>query len=188
MQQPDTELDGDTETFETMVAGLVKNIFGPGEKGIKDQLKQSKDLPFDIGNLTYTMVDAAADQAGKAGREFDLDMLMGVSAEVIDSLLQIAEAIGLIEAADDEEMREDCMMNAIQAYLTAGEASPEEQEAAKQMLAQMEDDGTVAASTGTISAIGARHGVDPFADDPVDAPPSAGQPPPEPPRTGLMQE
>lgn len=80
------------------------------------------------------------------------------------------------------------MMNAIQAYLTAGEASPEEQEAAKQMLAQLEDDGSVSESTGMISAIGARHGVDPFADDPVDAPPSAGQPPPEKPRPGLMQE
>lgn len=186
--QQDTELDADTETFETMVAGLVKHIFGAGEKGIKDQLKASKDLPLDIGNLTYTMVDAAADQAGKAGREFDLDMLMGVSAEVIDSLLQLAEAIGLIESADDDELREDAMMNAVKAYLTAGEASPEEQEAAKQMLAQMSDDGMVDEAEGTIAAMGARHGQDPFADDPVDAPPQPGQPPPEKPRPGLMQE
>jgi hypothetical protein len=184
-------MDPDTETFETMTAGLVKHIFGAGEKGIIEHLRKSQDLPKDIGVMAYTMTSAAAEQGKNAGKEIDLEMALGVAAEVIDSLLQVAEAMGLIESADDEAMRDDAMLAAVEAYSSSGEVSPEEQEAAQQMLAQMTDDGSVDEAVATIGAIGKRRGEDPFADDePVDEAAPAGQPPAQgaAPRAPLMQE
>lgn len=196
MERQDMDIDADQETFETMVAGLVKHIFGQGEAGIRKQLEASQDMPRDIGSLAYTMVGAAAAQAEDAGREIDLDMVMGVAAEVIDSIMQLGEAIGVIEDADDDDLRGEAMMRAVEAYIMSGEASPEEQEAARQMLAQMSEDGEFDEAQGYVAELGQKSGMDPFADDepaapgaPVDAAASAGQPPAENagPRPALMQ-
>lgn len=197
-QQPmeDTEVDGAQETFETMVAGLVKHIFGAGEQGIRQQLKGSQDIPRDVGSLTYTMVAAAAAQAEDAQREVDLDMLFGVCAEVIDSLLQLAEAIGVIETADDDAMRAGAMVRAVEAYIASADTTPEEAEAAKQMLAQFSDSGETQEAASYIKTLGEEQGVEPFAQQPqapggppVDGAAPAGQPPSGTgrPRAALMQ-
>ncbi len=199
MEPMEEEIDADTETVETMTAGLIKHIFGKGEEGIKEQLSKSQDLPRDIGSLAYTLVDAAADQATKAGREFDLDMLMGVVTEIIDSVMQLAEALGVIDDADDDELREFALMSAVEAYIASGEPSPDEVEAAKQMLAGMSESGDVDEAASTLKRMGASRGEDPFAEDapaegappeaPVDAPPEGMQPPGNAPiRPALMQE
>lgn len=191
MEQQNEAMDPEVETFETMTAGLVKHIFGAGEKGIVEHLRKSQDLPKDIGAMAYTMTGAAVEQAKGAGRDVDMEMALGVAAEVIDSLLEVAEAMGIIEAADDEDMRDDAMLAAVEAYMMSGDATPEEQEAAQQMLAQMTEDGSVDEAAATISAIGQRRGEDPFADDaPVDEGAPAGQPPAQgaAPRAPLMQE
>lgn len=188
----DIEIDEETATYEQMVGGLLKHIFGPAEKGILNQLKQSENLAQDIGAMTYTLVNEAAQQGEQAGREMTLDILMGVATEVIDSLMMMAEAAGLIDDPEDEAMKEDAMMMAVKSYLMNAEPGSEEQEAAKQMLRAMKDEGMFAEAEQTIAAMGARHGVDPFADDdgvPGVDPAAAGmQPPAQPaaPRRQIM--
>lgn len=182
------QLDPDREIFEQIVAGLIKHIFGKGEEGIKAKLRESQDLPRDIGSLTFTMVEQATLQAKDAGVELDMDILMGVAAEIIDSLLQLAEAIGLIETADDDDLREESMMSAVEAYITMANPSEEERQAAQQLLDQMSESGEVDEAASVIQQIGKKRGIDPFEEsvavDSGGAPaqPAAGQP------RQLMQE
>lgn len=184
MQDP--EIDLDTETFETMFSGLVAHIHGPAEKDIVALLKRSKNLPQDVGAMTMSLVQVAAEQATQAGREFDIEMLLGVATEVIDTIYGIAESIGVIEDAQDEQMLGETLMAAVQLYAQTAEPGSDEQEAAQQALQQMMDDGTFDEARGTIAKMGAKQGVDPFADDDgvagVDPRASGGQPAPQPAR------
>ncbi len=159
------DIDVDTETFEAMVAGLNRHIFGAAEADILRALRESQDIASDVGMMALTLVQTAAEQAEQAGREFDVDMLIGVATEVIDSLLEMAEAAKLIEDAKDEELLEDALFAAVQAYATTAEPNSDEAEAAQQMLQQMADDGMLDEAQGVVAKMGARHGVDPFADD-----------------------
>lgn len=177
MQPQGAGVDVDTETFETMVAGLIEHIFGPAEKDMKSMLLNSKDVGQDIGAATLALVQSAAEQAGQAKRDFDLDMLLGVATEVIDSLMGMAESLGVIESADDDDVRSDALLTAVNGYIATLEPGSEEREAAKQVLQQMMDEGMVGEAESTIAEMGKRRGVDPFAEDEgLDQQPSPQQP------------
>lgn len=189
MATKDPEIDDDTEVAEEMIAGLTRHIFGAGEQGIIARLKEgASDLGNTIGTLTYTMVEEGARQAAEAGKQFDQETLLEVASKIIDDLLEMSEAIGLIDNADDDVLREDAMMAAMQAYAMNNESSPDQQEAAAQQLAMMQEDGTYDEGIATIAEMGKRRGIDPFADDqpppgagqPVDAAQGGGQPAPQP--------
>jgi hypothetical protein len=186
MEMRDGETDAATETFETMVAGLKQHIFGPAEKGILDALKASQNIAKDVGAMALTLVQTAAEQAEQAGREYDLDMIMGVATEVIDDILELAEAAGIVEDSKDEALLEDSLFSAVEAYAQTVEPNSEEAEAAAQMLQQMADEGMVGEAESVIANMGARQGVDPFADDDgvqgVDPRAQAPQPAPQPTR------
>ncbi len=176
--------DPDTETFETMVAGLLEYIYGKGEKGIRKQLKDAKNLPQTVGLAAFHLVKSAADQATQAGHEFDLDMVMGVATEVIDSLFKMAAALKL-KVGDPEQANAEALFTAVQAYQQTAKPGSEEQESAKAMLAQMQQEGMVDEGAATLQELGAKAGVDPFADA------NAAQAPPQTPmaqgvRAGLM--
>jgi len=129
-------LDADTDTFETMVAGLIEFIYGQGQKGIAKQLKSAKNLPQTVGMVTLQLVKTAADQATAAGREFDLDMILGCATEIIDSLFQMARALKL-DVGDPEQAGAEALFVAIQAYQASTPPGSEEQEAAKAMPASV---------------------------------------------------
>ena len=149
--------------FEEMVAGLRDHIFGGAEESIRAKLRQSQDIHQDIGSMALALVMEAGKQADAAGVDADFEMLLSVGTEVIGDLLDVAEAMGLIDkVTDDDAMK--AMMVAVRAYLMSADVSPEEQEAAKQQLQQMQVEGDVDAVAGDIAALGEREGVDPFAD------------------------
>jgi hypothetical protein len=173
--------DADTQTFKQMVNGLVGHMFGAGEEGIKKRLRDgAQQLPQTMGTLALTMIEEATRQADEAGAQYDTDMLLGVASEVIDNLIDMADAMGLIEGTSDDNLREDAMMHAVESYAMTAEPGSEEQEAAQQMLQQFQQDGTMAEAEATIAEMGKRRGVDPFSDGdaPVDGGQSAGQPAP----------
>jgi hypothetical protein len=173
-------LDADTDTFETMVAGLIEFIYGQGQKGIAKQLKSAKNLPQTVGMVTLQLVKTAADQASAAGREFDLDMVLGCATEIIDSLFQMARALKL-DVGDPEQAGAEALFVAIQAYQASTPPGSEEQEAAKAMLAQMQQDGSVDEGVAALQEMGAKAGVDPFAaEEPQQTPLAQGV------RAGLM--
>lgn len=149
--------------FEEMVAGLRDHIFGAAEGSIRAKLRQSQDIHQDIGSMALAMVMEAGKQAGSAGIDADFEMLVSVGTEVISDLLEVAEAMGLIDkVTDDDAMK--AMMVAVRAYLMSADVSPEEQEAAKAALQQMQLDGSVDEVAGRIQRLGEQEGVDPFAE------------------------
>jgi uncharacterized protein with beta-barrel porin domain len=170
----------ETDTFENMVAGLIEHMYGPAEAGILKQLKAAKNPAKEAGNITMLMVQEAASQAEAAGREFDMDMLLGVATEVIDSLLKMAQA-AKVKIADEEDFRSEALFSAVQAYVASKPPGSEEQEAAKAMLAEMQANGMVDEGAAELQRLGQKHGVDPFAQKPPQQKPMAQAV-----RTGLM--
>lgn len=183
--------DDGQATFEKMTAALIKHIFGAGEQGIREQLQSSQDLPKDIGTLAYTLVEQGSKQAAEARVDLDLDIVFGVATEVIDSLMQLAEAIGVLESADDQDVREQSLIYAVNAYLALAKPGPEEREAAMQMLEQLSQSGEVDQAAKTLQEVGKKAGVDPFAQQPAPVDGAGGPPQPaeQPgrPRPQLMQ-
>lgn len=158
--------DPDTEQYETLVAGITEHIYSDAVlPKIQQQLKQSQDLPKDIGSLTLSLIMAGADQANQAGQELGLDVLMGAATEVIDSFIKIAEASG-VDTGNLDDLREASLYAALEAYGTLSTTSPEEQDAAKQMLAQMQQDGTVQSAADHLQQRGQQVGVSPPAPRP----------------------
>lgn len=159
-------VDAETQTFETMLAGLLEHMHGPARKGIVKQLKSAKDddgAAQVIGRIAYTLTAEAQKQALEAQQETDIDMLLGVVTELIDSLLRLSQSVGG-RAKDDDETREKCLMYALQAYLTLANPSDEERQIAMEALQEMGANGMVAEGMSQIQGIGKRHGVDPFAE------------------------
>lgn len=151
------------EVFEQMVSALRDHIFGAAEEGIRAKLRQSQDIHDDIGSMALAMVMEAAKQAGQAGVDVDFDMLMSVGTEVIEDLLDVAEAMGLLKKVGEDDMMK-ATMSAVRAYLMSADVPPEEQEAARQQLQQMQVEGDVDAVAGEIDRLGKKEGVDPFAE------------------------
>ena len=179
---PAENQQGDQDTFENMVAGLTEFIFGKGKQGIVDQLRASKDIPQTIGEIAFSLLTEAGKQAEESSTDIDMDILLGVASEVIDSLIRMVDALK-IDAPEDDAIREQAMIVAVQSYLSTAKPGSDEQEAAKQVLMQMQSSGTVDEGAAQLKEMGARRGVDPFAEQ---APPEQAPPEQTPPQAPLM--
>jgi hypothetical protein len=162
MQGEEVPTEQETVTFETMTAGLKEYIFGPATDKILAQLKEGKNPAQAAGNITLLLVQEAAKQAEAAQQEFDMDMLLGVATEVIDALMQLAQA-GKVKIADPETFMAEALLTAVQGYAATTPPGSEEQAAAQEMLAQMQQDGTVEQGAAELQRLGQKAGVDPFA-------------------------
>ena len=147
-------VDPDEALFEEISAGLITYIFGKGEQSISKQLMEAQELGDTIGQITMTLVKEGMDQASGAGKELDLDIIMGVATEVIDSLIQLADALKL-DVGDVEQLQAHSLIAAVNAYIMTANPSPEEREAAMFMLEQMEQDGTVDEGADQLDQMGA---------------------------------
>lgn len=162
--EPDDEASPEeTEAYETMVSGLRNHIFGTAEESIRNKLRESKDPVTEIGNMMLALVMEAASQANQAGVETSFELLVSVGTEVIDDLLELAEAMGVVKAITDDD-REKALFTAVQGYLVSADVPPEEQELAKEQLAEMHASGEVDRVAAHVRERAIREeGVDPFA-------------------------
>lgn len=151
--------DPDNETFETMLAGLREHLFGKGEQGVVQRMTESQDPAKTLGEIVFVMVKEAADQAGQAGRDIDMDILMGVATELIDDISELMEAAG---TPIDEKARGDALLYAQQFYVESADLSEDDINAAKQSLASMHEGGEVDEAVSYIQQRGTEEGVDPF--------------------------
>lgn len=155
-------VDPDEALFEEISAGLITYIFGKGEQSISKQLMEAQELGDTIGQVTMTLVQEGMTQASSAGKELDMDIIMGVATEVIDSLIQLADALKL-DVGDVEQLQAHSLIAAVNAYIMTASPTPEEREAAMFMLEQMEQDGTVDEGADQLDKLGAEmpEGMDP---------------------------
>lgn len=194
MEAIEQEVDAAEATVEKAYAGITNHIFGEGEEGIVQRMRESEaNIAEAVGTIAFAYVSETIRQGESSGMELGQDELLGIATLVIDNLLQLAESYDLIPSADDDKLRNESMKVAMEAYVMSaedGENSPEEREAARQMLEQMANEGLVDEAARTIGAMGEEQGIDPFADDPpapapgvqsaaVDATTGGGQPAPQ---------
>jgi hypothetical protein len=152
----------DDAIFQQMTAKLLDYIFDKGEEAISGKLKGASDLGEEIGMTTFTLVSEASRQAEEAGKDIDMDIIFGVATHVIDALIELADALGL--QPDENAIREDAMIVAVQSYVQSMPPDSEQAEAAQMMLAEMAGD--IPEAEAMLSRAGQRHGVDPFAPPP----------------------
>jgi hypothetical protein len=157
---PEAEDPQAEQQYETILAGLLEFVFGKGRAGIEKQINDAENVAEVVGTITYTLIEEASKQAQQAQQDLDMDVMFGVAAELIDSLLRMAEKMG--KEVDPEASREEAMMAALQAFLMTAKADPEQQEIARQMLAEMASEGDTDMAASELQRMGAKAGVDPF--------------------------
>lgn len=151
--------DPDTETFETMVAGLRDHVFGKGEEPIVKRMQEADDPGRVMGEIVFALVSEAAKQAEQAGRELDMDILMGVATELIDDLTELMAAHG-VELTDKQ--REYALLVAQQLHVESSEPSDDDRNIAKQQLAEFKQGGEMDSAVQYVQQRGAEEGADPF--------------------------
>lgn len=155
------EADPDTQTFEAMVSGLRDHIFGKGEQGIVERLKEASgtNLVQALGEITFALVHEAAKQAEEAGRYLDMDILMGVATEVLDDLADLCNASGI---SVTDQNKQDALLVSSRLYSQTVDPSDENREAAKADLAEQKRSGEVDRAVEYIQKRGMEEGADPF--------------------------
>lgn len=174
-EQPGNDA-ADAETVDTMAAGLLEHLTGPAGDAATKRIKKAKNPAQEVGRITLDYVKLAAEQAQEAGREVDLDMLLGVATEVAEALMLLAKKAG-VKVPDEEQFMAEAIITAVQSYAATVPPGSEEQEAAKAMLAEMQASGMVDQGAAELQRLGKKAGVDPFAQAQQEQPP---------PQAGLM--
>lgn len=152
-------VDPDEQTFTQMVAGLRDHIFGKGEQGIVKAMTEADDPGRVCGEIVFALVQEAAKQASQSGREFDIEMLLGVATEAIDDISELMAAHG-VEMTEQE--REFALLFAQQLYIETSNPSEDDRAAAKQELARMKETGEVDTAVEYVQQRGTEAGADPF--------------------------
>lgn len=153
------QADPDADTFVTIVAGLREHVFGKGEAGIVRAIQQADDRGRVLGEVVFALMQEAATQAEQAGRELDMNILMGAATELIDDISELMLAYD-IDLTDKE--RESALLYANQLYMDTYQPSPEDQQIAKQQLAQFYQEGAVHQTAAYVQKRGMESGADPF--------------------------
>ena len=157
--QPQVGVDPDEQTYTMLVAGLRTHIFGKGEAGIVKAITNADQIGRVVGEVVFALVKEAATQASKANRDLDLDILMGVATEVIDDITELMAGHG-VEISEKD--REFALMYAQQLYVESSDPTDDDREAAKSLLRDLKQDGSVDQAVSYVQQRGAEEGVDPF--------------------------
>lgn len=155
------QADPDAVTFTTMVAGLRKHIFGAGEAGIVKAMTEADQPGRVLGEVVFSLLFEAGKQAQQAGRDLGMDILIGVATEVIDDICELMAAHGM-QISDNDKQFALLYAQALYTQKVAGSATPDDRNAAKAMLAQQKQDGSLDTAVSYVQQKGMEAGVDPF--------------------------
>lgn len=151
--------DPDAEVFAQISAALRAHVFGQGEQGILSAIKEADDKGRVCGEIVFALVREAATQAEEAGKELDMNILMGVATELIDDISDLLEAHGM--PLSDQE-REYALLFAQQLYVDNSNPDNDDRNAAKQALSMYREEGAVDTAVKYVQQRGTEAGVDPF--------------------------
>lgn len=150
------------DLYETLLAGLLDWVWGKGQADIQRQLQQATPdtLATVIGHIVYALVQQGAEQGHAAGHDFDMDMLLGVATELIESLEKMAGAMNM--QFDAQAVALQALTQALNDYADSLPDGSQAQQDAREALKQLSQQDLNDAGS-TLSEIGQRNGVDPFA-------------------------
>lgn len=119
---------------------VEQHIHGEGRDQILQALEQKPDADG-MAEIAYSLVRMMAEQAEGEGTPLELDVLMGVVTETIDTLIEILVAMG--QAEDSDELREETLIKVMLLHMRAVENDPEEVIAAQEILEELQGDGSM---------------------------------------------
>lgn len=152
--------DQDAEVVVRIVAGLRNHIFGKGEEGIVNRLRESGDeIGRVVGEIVFTLLKEAAAQAVKAGNEITVDLMIVAATELIDDLTELMAAHG---RQLTDKQREYALLVAQQLYLESTEVSEDDRLAAQQQLGNYKQGGQLDKAVSYVQQRGMEAGSDPF--------------------------
>lgn len=165
----------DRKLFETLLAGLLDWMWGKGKPDIQRQIQQATPdtLPTVIGHITFALVQQGAEQGHAAGHTFDMEMLVGVATELIESLEKMAAAMNI--QFDAQAVALQAMTQALNDFAESLPDGSQAQQDAREAIKDFTPEEFNEAA-GTLREIGQRNGVDPFAQQGGQQP-SGGQAP-----------
>ena len=102
----------ETELFDTLVMDSMEYVHGIATEEIVKILENSTDTTRSIATIVYKSVRGVAEKnQASAQIEMDMDMMMGLTAETIEMVGEIAEAAGQVpKGINTEQMRHDAML------------------------------------------------------------------------------
>jgi len=128
--------DQEGRQVDMLLGSILDFVWDEGYDEIKSRLESGRtNLEQTIGHIAGQMVNREVQAASSAGVEVSRDILLGVGAEVINAISEIAVKEGILNAGSDvqqDEFQGEALIYAIQKYGEEGGdtvlESPEGQE------------------------------------------------------------
>lgn len=152
---------GGQKLYDNLLAGLLEFVWGKGKPDIQRQLQQANadTLATVIGHITFALVQQGAEQAEQRGLQPDVNLLLGVATETIESLEKMAAAMNL--QFDPKAVSLQALVQTLTDYSQSLPPDSPSQQEAKEALAEL-GQGTIQQGMQTAQDIGSAHGIDPF--------------------------
>ena len=137
----------EAELVEAMILDGMEYIHGKGSQEIVKALETSTDTSATMAAIVYKVVKGVADRNAKTSQvEMDMDMMLGVTTEIIDMTVEVAEAAQqIMPGSNVDQLKEDTLLRvtALHGEQLEGEDgfTPEQKDAASRDLRDYMSDG-----------------------------------------------
>ena len=116
--------DQEGRQVDMLLGSILDFVWDEGYDEIKSRLESGRtNLEQTIGHIAGQMVNREVQAASSAGVEVSRDILLGVGAEVINAIAEIAVKEGILDAGSDvqqDELQGEALIYAIQKYAEEG--------------------------------------------------------------------
>lgn len=132
--------------YDSLVNAALDMIYVDGNsfEQILSKIKnetQGQGLAFGIGHTAAMILRSIVSGIKQQGKEVPEDILLPAGQEVVAELVEVCVRAGLAKPSDEEQLNAEAMMNGVQEYGKAAQASgeidPATQEQAKQEFAAL---------------------------------------------------
>lgn len=137
-------MDIEEQMVNRMVEGVSQYLHSePARMTVATQLKEGAgDLPDVIATITYEIIQQVAHQVEQTDPEMlDLGVLFVVVTEIIDMLIEMAEAVGT-PIKDEQILREESLFKVVQAHMAVVGDDPAAKQEMQALMQQLMQDGT----------------------------------------------
>ena len=102
----------EAELVENMILDAMEYIHGVGSEVIVQELRNSTDTAATMAAIVYKTVRGVAENNQATARvEMDMDMMMGVTTETIDMVVEVARAAQqILPGSNEQQLKEDVLL------------------------------------------------------------------------------
>lgn len=161
----------EAELVDEMRLDAMDYIYGRASDGILEALDKSTNTPATLGGAAYKTAAIVANmQKDNARVEMDMDMMLGLTTDIIDMLVEVAETADVLPTGSNmERLREDALLHATvihgQTLENAGDAkgfTEEQQQAAQADMRDYMSDGATQVAFDYVNERAKAEGMNPY--------------------------